>query len=178
MGLFDNLKKKTDDKVEEVKKDVETLAKEVMKGAWGNTDDEIKKNLEKAGYDTYLHVKSKVNELTRLAEKAKKEAEEKLKEAELAKKLAKVEDIAKEVIEGKWGNGEERKQKLKEAGYDFTEIQTKVNELLAPAKKSVEEVAKEVIQGKWGNGEERKQKLKEAGYDFTEVQTLVNKLLG
>ena len=174
MGLFDNLKKTTEEKTQEVKKDVETLAKEVMKGAWGTTDDEIKKNLEKAGYDTYLQVRSKANELIRLA----REAEEKLKQAELAKKLAKVEDIAKEVIEGKWGNGEERKQKLKEAGYDFTEIQTKVNELLASAKKSVEEVAKEVIQGKWGNGEERKQKLKEAGYDFTEVQTLVNKLLG
>lgn len=174
MGLFDNLKKKTEEKVEEVKKDVETLAKEVMAGAWGKGDDEIKKNLEAAGYDSFLHVKSKVNELIRLAEQAKKEAEEKLRETELAK----VETIAKEVIEGKWGNGEERKQRLAEAGYNFTEVQTKVNELLASAKKSVEEVAKEVIQGKWGNGEERKQKLKAAGYDFTEVQTLVNKLLG
>lgn len=39
------------------------------------------------------------------------------------------EEIANEVIEGKWGNGEERKRKLIEAGYDWQEIQNKVNEL-------------------------------------------------
>lgn len=39
--------------------------------------------------------------------------------------------VAKEVIEGKWGNGEERKTKLRAAGYSYTEVQTKVNELMA-----------------------------------------------
>lgn len=38
--------------------------------------------------------------------------------------------IAKEVIDGKWGNGEERKARLTKAGYNFTEVQNKVNELL------------------------------------------------
>lgn len=38
--------------------------------------------------------------------------------------------IAKEVIEGKWGNGAERKQKLEAAGYNYREVQNKVNELL------------------------------------------------
>lgn len=38
--------------------------------------------------------------------------------------------IAKEVIQGKYGNGEERKQKLTELGYNYYEIQKKVNELL------------------------------------------------
>lgn len=38
--------------------------------------------------------------------------------------------IAKEVIDGKWGNGETRKKKLKAAGYDYAAVQKKVNELL------------------------------------------------
>ena len=38
--------------------------------------------------------------------------------------------IAKEVIDGKWGNGEDRKKKLKSAGYDYSAVQKKVNELL------------------------------------------------
>lgn len=39
-------------------------------------------------------------------------------------------DIAREVINGKWGNGEERKKKLEKAGYNYKEVQKKVNELL------------------------------------------------
>lgn len=39
--------------------------------------------------------------------------------------------VAKEVIAGLWGNGEERKAKLKTAGYDPEKVQKKVNELLA-----------------------------------------------
>lgn len=41
-----------------------------------------------------------------------------------------VEELAKEVIQGKWGNGAERKQKLKAAGYDPDAVQKKVNEIL------------------------------------------------
>lgn len=41
-----------------------------------------------------------------------------------------VDEIAKEVIQGKWGNGEERKKKLTVAGYDYSVIQKKVNEIL------------------------------------------------
>lgn len=41
-----------------------------------------------------------------------------------------VEQIAKEVIDGKWGNGATRKKKLEEAGYNYVEVQQKVNELL------------------------------------------------
>lgn len=43
-----------------------------------------------------------------------------------------VDEIAKEVIDGKWGNGDERVKKLKAAGYDPVEVQKKVNELLKP----------------------------------------------
>lgn len=39
-------------------------------------------------------------------------------------------EIAKEVINGKWGNGAERKNKLTQAGYSYSAIQELVNELL------------------------------------------------
>lgn len=43
-----------------------------------------------------------------------------------------VDVIAQEVIDGKWGNGDERVKKLKAAGYDPEAVQKKVNELLKP----------------------------------------------
>ena len=41
-----------------------------------------------------------------------------------------VEDVAKEVMEGKWGNNPERKDKLIKAGYIPAEVQAVVNKLL------------------------------------------------
>ena len=41
-----------------------------------------------------------------------------------------IDAIAREVIRGDWGNGYERKQKLTAAGYDYSAVQKKVNELL------------------------------------------------
>ena len=38
--------------------------------------------------------------------------------------------IANEVIQGKWGNGTERKSRLQAAGYDYNAIQTIVNRKL------------------------------------------------
>jgi len=40
------------------------------------------------------------------------------------------EEIAKEVINGKWGNGSERKKRLEAEGYDYSAIQKIVNKLL------------------------------------------------
>ena len=89
------------------------------------------------------------------------------------------ETIAKEVIRGLWGNGDERKQKLTKAGYNYNTIQGIVNQMLAPkpSKKSNETIAKEVIKGLWGNGDERKQKLTKAGYNYNTIQGIVNKML-
>ena len=88
-------------------------------------------------------------------------------------------EIAKEVINGKWLTGAARKNKLTEAGYDYNEVQSAVNDLLGAKsnKKTVEQIAKEVINGKWGNGTARKKKLEEAGYDYKAVQAKVNELL-
>lgn len=41
-----------------------------------------------------------------------------------------VEEIAREVIAGKWGNGQEREDNLTAAGYDYNAVQAKVNTLL------------------------------------------------
>ena len=41
-----------------------------------------------------------------------------------------IDNIAREVIDGKWGNGEERKKRLTAAGYNYNEVQKRVNELL------------------------------------------------
>ena len=40
-----------------------------------------------------------------------------------------VTEVAKEVLAGKWGNGVDRKKRLTEAGYNYSEVQAKVNEL-------------------------------------------------
>ena len=91
--------------------------------------------------------------------------------------------IAKEVIAGKWGNGEDRKNRLQSAGYDFNAVQAEVNRILsgAPARptlKPVNEIAREVLQGKWGNGNDRKSRLESAGYDYQAVQNEVNRITG
>lgn len=41
-----------------------------------------------------------------------------------------VQQIAKEVIDGKWGDGEERIRRLDRAGYDYNTVQAMVNRLL------------------------------------------------
>lgn len=50
--------------------------------------------------------------------------------AKLKEKEKNIEEIAREVIAGKWGNGAERKEKLTKAGYDYSAVQSKVNVLL------------------------------------------------
>ena len=41
-----------------------------------------------------------------------------------------VDELAREVIYGYWGNGQERKNRLTAAGYDYNVIQARVNELM------------------------------------------------
>jgi GH25 family lysozyme M1 (1,4-beta-N-acetylmuramidase) len=89
------------------------------------------------------------------------------------------EEIAQEVINGNWGNGDERKTNLTNAGYDYNAIQAIVNEKCSQSsKKSNEEIADEIIAGKWGNGDDRKNKLTAAGYDYEAIQAIVNNKCG
>lgn len=87
-----------------------------------------------------------------------------------------VDELAAEVIAGKWGTGVTRRAKLEAAGYSYAEVQAAVNAKLT-GKKSVTEIAREVIAGKWGNGSTRRKRLQDAGYDPDVVQAAVNKLL-
>ena len=41
-----------------------------------------------------------------------------------------IDEVAREVIQGKWGNGAERKKLLTAAGYDYNEVQKKVNQMI------------------------------------------------
>ena len=41
-----------------------------------------------------------------------------------------VNELAREVIAGKWGNGQDRKNRLTAAGYNYRVVQDKVNEIL------------------------------------------------
>lgn len=89
------------------------------------------------------------------------------------------EELAVEVLNGAWGNGADRRQRLVAAGYDYDAVQVEVNRLLAEsaAQKSVDEIAVEVIRGRWGSGADRKQRLTAAGYDYNAVQQRVNEMI-
>lgn len=95
------------------------------------------------------------------------------------------EELADEVIAGKWGNGEDRKNRLTQAGYNYSAIQSIVNQKLSGGSstpksnlKSNETIADEVIKGAWGNGHERRDRLTAAGYNYSEIQAIVNRKLG
>ena len=150
------------------KKSNEEIANEVIAGKWGNGDAR-KTALTNAGYD-FSAIQSIVNE--KMTGKA----------TESKSSLKSVDEIAQEVIAGKWGNGQDRFNKLAAAGYDGNAVQNRVNEILGvknttSSQKSNEEIANEVIQGKWGNGADRKANLQAAGYDYNAIQAIVNKKL-
>lgn len=95
------------------------------------------------------------------------------------------EELANEVIAGKWGNGADRKARLEAAGYNYNAVQSIVNQKLSggsstpkPTLKSNETIAQEVINGAWGNGQERKDRLTAAGYNYSAIQSIVNQKLG
>ena len=90
-----------------------------------------------------------------------------------------IDTVANEVIQGLWGNGQERFDNLANAGYDAQAVQDKVNDLLnaGNSSKDLDTLANEVLQGLWGNGQERYDNLSSAGYDAQAVQNRVNELL-
>lgn len=92
------------------------------------------------GFDTYM---VKVGDLYKIqvgAFKVKANAEATLKKLQAAGFSAfitteqgagkSVDELAREVLQGKWGNGAERKKRLEAAGYDYAAVQKKVNQLI------------------------------------------------
>ena len=87
-----------------------------------------------------------------------------------------IDELAKRVIAGEFGNGEERRQAL---GDKYDAVQTRVNEMIygsAPsgATANINELANRVIRGEFGNGQKRRDAL---GDLYDEVQARVNELL-
>ena len=80
---------------------------------------------------------------------------------------------ALDVMDGKYGDGEDRKRRLAAAGYDYWAVQHLVNGLA----KGYGKVAYDVIEGRYGNGQARVNALRNAGYDAGMVQDLVNAML-
>ena len=81
------------------------------------------------------------------------------------------EELANEVIQGLWGNGQDRKNRL---GDRYSEVQARVNEILTPVPKpsvDILDLVKKTIRGDFGNGDDRKNNL---GSYYNEVQRQVN----
>ena len=90
-----------------------------------------------------------------------------------------VDEVANEVIAGKWGNGTDRSNALTNAGYDANAVQARVNEIMANGSNDaqpvdIEELAQAVIAGQYGNGDARQNAL---GDNYDAVQTRVNEIL-
>lgn len=59
--------------------------------------------------------------------------------------MNKLETVAREVISGKWGDGDVRRKRLTEAGYNYAEVQAIVNRLLNAGNTQKEQVNKNVL---------------------------------
>lgn len=145
-------------------KSIETVAREVIAGAWGNGADR-QNRLQAAGYN-YSQVQAKVNELLGVGGSS-------------GGSSSNIEQLARDVIAGKYGTGEARKRAL---GANYAAVQARVNAILgyggsSSGGKSIDQVAREVIRGDWGNGSTRKQRLEAAGYNYNAVQARVNQLM-
>lgn len=152
--------------VQPPKQDVTTVAQQVIAGLWGNGDDR-KARLESAGY-SYSAVQAEVNRL--------------LGGGSSKPSLKPVSTVAKEVLQGLWGNGEDRKKRLQNAGYDYNAVQNEVNKLCGGSsinQAEVDRVARLVIRGDFGNGTNRRNALVQRyGTAFADaVQNRVNQLL-
>lgn len=149
-------------------KSVDEVAQEVLQGVWGNGEERFN-SLTNAGYDAQA-VQNRVNSL--LSGEA----------TDYDVDNTDLDSVANEVLQGVWGNGQERYDRLTNAGYDAQAVQNRVNALLSGEYTqsnytNLDSVANEVIQGIWGNGQERYDNLTNAGYDAQAVQNRVNELL-
>ena len=97
----------------EVFNDDNEIIQQVIRGEWGVGQERIKE-LTEAGYNA-----ERIQEKVNLALQGSKINDIKTMDA-----------LAYEVIQGDWGNGEERKERLEAAGYDYDAVQQRVNELL------------------------------------------------
>ena len=89
-----------------------------------------------------------------------------------------IDKLAHDVINGLFGNGDERRAKL---GSKYEAVQARVNEILGGGDGGsgggvdIDDLARRVINGEFGNGDARKKAL---GDNYAAVQARVNEMLG
>ena len=118
-----------------------SIAQNVIEGEFGNGEERVKR-LTEAGYDA-TEVQEEVNRM--MSEEGGESNEDTNTETTKQNSDCRIlcgigesqlyrdndiETIAAEVIQGDWGNGEERRERLERAGYDYDAVQAKVNELM------------------------------------------------
>ena len=118
-----------------------SIAQKVIEGEFGNGEERVKR-LTEAGYDA-TEVQEEVNRM--MSEEGGESNEDTNTETTKQNSDCRIlcgtgesqlyrdddiETIAAEVIQGDWGNGEERKERLEQAGYDYDVVQARVNDLL------------------------------------------------
>ena len=171
----------------------DAIVSAVIAGKYGNGA-ERKKKLEAEGYN-YADVQAAVDAKMKKNNSSSTTTTKKpAATTTTPTKKAVTEAVVNDVIAGKYGNGDTRTKKLKEAGYDPTEVQAAVNKKLSASNSSTttnkkpatttttttkkvvtEAVVNYVIAGKYGNGDARKKKLEAEGYNYAEVQAAVDK---
>ena len=119
-----------------------TLIEEIIGGEWGNGDERANRLLN-SGYNP-VEVQTAVNRFLvgedweninsedDNNERKQKESNRNSNYTETGLRAINqnIDSIAAEVIQGDWGNGEERKERLNQAGYDYDAVQQRVNEIL------------------------------------------------
>ncbi len=118
-----------------------SIAQKVIEGEFGNGEERFKR-LTEAGYDA-TEVQEEVNRM--MSEEGGESNEDTNTETTKQNSDCRIlcgigesqlyrddylETIAAEVIQGDWGNGEERRERLERAGYDYHMVQARVNEML------------------------------------------------
>lgn len=134
---------------EQTKPNVSDVLYRVQTGAFKNkaNAESLAIKLKNAGYDTYVVIVgdlykvqvgafSKKENADAMADKLTKDGYETYITTESGTAVKSgtakrsVEEVAQEVVKGKWGNGDARKKALQNAGYDYAEVQRVVNKLM------------------------------------------------
>ena len=148
-----------------VEGDTADLARRVINGEFGNGD------ARKAALgDRYAEVQAEVNRILSGGGESGSGG---------SSQQVDVDDLARRVINGEFGNGDDRRNAL---GGNYDAVQARVNEMLGCGGSSsgssdgvdIESLAWAVINGDYGNGEERRQRL---GANYDAVQRRVNEIL-
>ena len=148
-----------------VEGNVSDLARRVINGEFGNGD------ARKAALgDRYSEVQAEVNRILAGGGETSSGG---------SSQFVDIDDLARRVINGEFGNGDDRRNAL---GGNYDAVQARVNEMLGCGSSSgdsgggddIESLAWAVINGDYGNGEERRQRL---GANYDAVQARVNEIL-